>query len=121
MQIILDNMDKAKAKKATVSASRLFPVDVWRQIKLFQLGDEYWRRKFSCTVSCLPRSMVLSTWTRKWWSEWAIVPHPNVNAEALQRVTKQILVEYEALLCPGRKQLGKQETFHIVEHKKIIG
>ena len=78
------------------------------------------RKKFSRTVSCLPKSIVLSTWTRKWWTEWAIVPHPNMNAEALQRVTKRILVEYEALLCLGRKQLGKQETFYIVADKKII-
>ena len=99
----------------------VLPPEVWRHVKYFMLRG-YWRRKYREAVAGVPRCTVLSTWTRKWWTSWRLVPHPNWNGTALRRSFARILVDYERRVVDAQRGgpgvLGPQEALHmVVEHR----
>ena len=110
-------MAEPEPLRARASVSVVFPPEVWRHIKYFMLR-EFWHRKYSEAVAAVPRTVVLSTWTRKWWSSFSLVPNPNWNTTMLQRSVVRIMVDYESRDVDVRRcrpaVLGPQQAFYIV-------
>ena len=114
-------MSEPNPVRVRASRTVVLPPEVWRHIKYFMLR-EYWRRKYSEAVGSVPRCIVLSTWTRKWWTAWNLVPHPHWNGTALRRSVVRILVDYESRDVDVQRcrpcVLGPQEAMYmVVEHK----
>ena len=108
-------MDQVERVRARADTKIQFPPYVWRHIKYFMLR-EFWQRKYRKALTALPRHVVLSTWTRRYWNSWSLEPHPHFDTVRLKTWVNRLVVDYEGRdRCDNRpRPLGPQQTFYIV-------
>ena len=53
-----------------------FPPELWRQIKNYQLGQEYWKQKFNYVIADLPKCKVITAPSGRIFKVWTTATRP---------------------------------------------